>query len=272
MNEASPTFEFPVVEKAWKPTGTGNLRSYFIMLGVGLAMGIIGGGILLWVQTLAWLLPRITTMWLFKGFLYLVAFIFHIIAPGYLGYLIYKMVAVTGGIAKNRNAAASTWISLASGIAGFAGFLGMFYLAVGGPHSVIQVIWVIWNALVIVGASSMAGQELAGKPWCEKDNIQMLELKLGRYPLSHEKSLMKILTARAFRKIHDLPSDLQLTGEYTEVTLFYCNRCREAGFIDATSHTTLQIQDHNGNPRKTYPTRLVYSSHLDGPEMLPFMG
>jgi YD repeat-containing protein len=233
-------------------------------------VGIVGGAILYRVHVvIATLASSAPTCLIVLGALAL-----YFIAAALLGYVISLAVDKGAIIGKNRNLRAAKAVGFISGLASYGVYVSVYFAALGGEglDSAIDVIKLVGYFLAIVLVAGIAsGEAIAGTPFCEKDEEFMKKIVLGKYPIRHERALMEILASRKLVDLRDVVADLKLAENFTEVTAWHCDRCKETGFISAKTTQTRYEHDAKGNRTAKSETRLIYSSSLEKPGILAIL-
>jgi YD repeat-containing protein len=260
--EGPLSFAFPAVENAYKPSGKGSPKAILLMLAMGLPVAAVGGVLLYPVHAIIATLASKMPVCL----IVLAALVLYFIVAGVLGYLIGLSVGKGGLIGKNRNLRAAWAIGLLCGLVGYGAYVAVYFSVLGpkGFNSAIDAIKLIGYFLAIVlVAGATSGGTVEENPFCERCEEYMRKISLGKYPIRLERVWIGLLNSRKFDGIGDLASDSgRDSKDFTEVTVWHCDSCKEAGFINAETTQVRYEYDKQGNKTTKSETRRIFSSPI----------
>lgn len=262
------SFGFPAVENAYNPSGKGSTKANIWMLVLGLPTGVIVGGLLYYVhRAIVDFSNNIVGATCF-GLLFV--WIIPAVLSGFLGYLVAYAVSQGATIGKGRNLNAVAICGVISGLVGSVAYAIVRSINEGPEafDSSIDIIRVIVYTLpILIVAWAGATETMKRKPFCEACNKYMKTITLGRIPIRSEGGLMEIFKSRTFKDLAALASSNEKDEKnYSTIIVWYCDNCKEQGFINAT---TLQTRfEYTKDSTKTKSeTRLIFSSPLESAEI-----
>jgi len=260
------SFEFPVAENAYKPSGIGTPKGNLLMFIYGLGAAVVLGPLIYVTHIIA---AEIAAFFVRLGFCLsglvgmAIYFFGYILGAPIAGALVGMAIGKGAINGKSRNSAAAKRIGLILGLVCFSAFVTTYISILGmdeGFDSWLDYLKMGWNLLTVpLVAYIMADETIKDTPFCEECQEFMKKVELKNRPIRYEKSLIAILNTGELYKVSDFLPDEE-NKNYIRITVWSCNCDRGWGF--AHMHTTQKriSKDSAGKATENTQTRLVFSA------------
>lgn len=253
-------FEFPEVGPSYRPTGKVSGKAYQAMLLAGLSTATIGGLISYLLQYVLVLIAS------WAAGITVTAVVLYLIGPGIgilLGYLIGLAVDVQALKNDCRNHQRIRIVMYVSGVASAVAYLLVWWVALKTAFSSSIDYYLVVSTILgtLFGVFLYTQANLKVRPFCERCGEDMKKRFIGTYPVRLEARLMQILASGDSHGFRSLVEDSDSKEKnVTTVVGWYCDSCKETGYIDAFSKRVQVIPQKDGSKKEIARFRRIFSS------------
>jgi Double zinc ribbon len=268
--------KYPLVKDAYTPSGIGSWKANLLMLILGVVSAIICAWIYLVLES--FLVREYAPM--IRGVVRVVPFVFVCLVFLILGAILSLIVLVSiefgERIGKSRKVRDRKIIGIIAGAIFFAFSYWIMPDILGVPVSAVETrillknypiaaAW-IWCGFMAFGLILVfLNENIKGSPFCEQCHQFMKKITLDKYHILNEDEIMGSVSSQKFDEIANLVSDVSKDEKnYTQITFWYCSKCKNNGFLDVCTSQTRYIFDNKGTRSTQVQNRLIFSSPIDG--------